>query len=162
MLPLLQAELHRRSMPHRFILTGEGPMESELRSLCPDAVFTGALGRVDVAEVFASADLFVFPSETDTAGNVVLEAQASGVPVIVSDRGGPKENVIAGISGIVCSTRDAAVWAGLMAPLLQSEDVRRRSSIEARQYALSRRWDSALAPLFDTYREMAARSARAA
>ena len=51
----------------------------ELADACPDAVFTGALGRDAVAEVFASADLFVFPSRTDTAGNVVLEAQASGL-----------------------------------------------------------------------------------
>ena len=67
-----------------------------------DTIFTGTLGREAVADVFASADLFVFPSRTDTAGNVVLEAQAAGLPVIVSDAGGPRENMRPGETGIVC------------------------------------------------------------
>jgi glycosyltransferase involved in cell wall biosynthesis len=64
-------------------------------------LFTGFLEGEELAGGYASADLFVFPSATDTFGNVVLEAQASGLPVIVSDQGGPKELMTDGETGVV-------------------------------------------------------------
>ena len=157
LLPALQNALRQRGIDHRLILTGEGPMHRELIDACPDAVFTGPLGREDVATVFASADLFVFPSETDTAGNVVLEAQAAGVPVAVSASGGPKENLWPEVSGVVCAGRDPHGWANRIALLCCSRDRRSEASLNARQYALSRRWDVALSPLYDAYRELSDR-----
>ena len=96
---LLQSRCVTLGLDHRLVVVGDGPLPRELAAACPDAVFTGMLGRDAVAEAFASADLFVFPSRTDTAGNVVLEAQASGLPVLVSDAGGPRENIIVGDHG---------------------------------------------------------------
>jgi glycosyltransferase involved in cell wall biosynthesis len=64
-------------------------------------LFTGYLAGEQLQRGYASADLFVFPSATDTFGNVVLEAQASGLPVIVSDEGGPQELMIDGETGLV-------------------------------------------------------------
>jgi glycosyltransferase involved in cell wall biosynthesis len=75
----LRDRLHAIGVEHRFVIVGQGPMTGELQRQMPDAIFTGVLSRVAVAEAFASADAFVFPSRTDTAGNVVLEAQASGL-----------------------------------------------------------------------------------
>lgn len=162
-LPLLQQALRARGINHQLVIAGEGPMQRELADECHDAIFTGPLGREHVAKVFASSDLFVFPSETDTAGNVVLEAQASGLPVIVSDRGGPQENLRIGLSGTVCSGRDPHRWADAVAPSCTSDAIRRLSSLAARDYALSRRWDTALAPLYASYRELAGqRASRAA
>lgn len=154
LLPELRAALWHQSMDHRLIVVGEGPYQGALAAACPDAVFTGALGREDVATAFASADVFVFPSETDTAGNVVLEAQASGLPVVVSNVGGPKENMCPGLTGLVCAAPGAVVWADQMAPILRSADLRMEMAERARQYAVSRRWDLALGPLFDAYREL--------
>ena len=77
-------------------------MRAELEGGDVDAVFTGTLQPDQVAVAMASADLFVFPSRTDTAGNVVLEAQASGLPVLVTDSGGPRENILDGQTGYVC------------------------------------------------------------
>ena len=163
LLPAFQASLLARGIDHRLILTGEGPMRAELAARCPGAVFTGSLSRDDVATAFASADVFVFPSQTDTAGNVVLEAQASGLPVAVSDEGGPRENMREGITGVVCPGTDAREWADLLAPLLVSAPMRASVGAAARQYATSRRWDVALAPLYETYREAVERvSPRAA
>src|SRR5262249_9003403 len=81
---------------HRLVLVGDGPLRKELEARCPDAIFMGTLSPDDVAVAMASADVFVFPSLTDTAGNVVLEAQASGLPVLVSQTGGPRENLSPG------------------------------------------------------------------
>jgi glycosyltransferase involved in cell wall biosynthesis len=77
------------------------------------ALFTGYLQGEALQQAFASADLFVFPSASDTFGNVVLEAQASGLPVIVSDAGGPQELMVAGETGMVFSAgnRDALIAA---------------------------------------------------
>jgi glycosyltransferase involved in cell wall biosynthesis len=157
LLPQLQDVLRRRRIDHRLIVTGEGPLQRELADACPDAIFTGPLGREGVARVFASADVFVFPSETDTAGNVVLEAQAAGIPVVVSDQGGPKENLWPGVSGMVCAGRDPEVWADAIAPLCGSRALRQAAAVKAREYAVSRSWDIALAPLYDAYRELSDR-----
>jgi glycosyltransferase involved in cell wall biosynthesis len=82
------------------------------------ALFTGYLAGEQLQRGYASADLFVFPSATDTFGNVVLEAQASGLPVIVSDEGGPQELMINGETGLVFragSTSDLATAIKLLA-----------------------------------------------
>jgi glycosyltransferase involved in cell wall biosynthesis len=106
-LPAISDHLHRRGLEPRFIIVGDGPLLPALRQALPDALFSGSLSRAAVAEAFASADCFVFPSSTDTAGNVVLEAQASGLPVIVSGTGGPRENMVAGSPGpcVIATTR---------------------------------------------------------
>jgi glycosyltransferase involved in cell wall biosynthesis len=158
----MQRHLHARGVEHRLILTGQGPMISELRRLLPDAVFTGTLTRAAVAEVFASADLFVFPSRTDTAGNVVLEAQASGVPVVVSDAGGPRENMLDVRTGVVCADTAAALWADAVEGLVRDAGRRHAMAAAAREYALSRRWPRSLQCLYRAYREIAADTAVAA
>ena len=150
----LSAHLQRRGLDHRLVFVGDGPIRRQLEEACPDAVFLGSLGRQAVAEAFASADIFVFPSTTDTAGNVVLEAQASGVPVVVSAYGGPKENLVPDRSGMVCGS-DTAEWAGAVSMLLMQTATRRRMGEAARSYALRRQWNQALAPLYDTYRAAA-------
>lgn len=154
LLPDLLHGLRERGVDHRLIVTGDGPMRRELSAACPDAVFTGTLGRDDVAEVFASADLFLFPSRTDTAGNVVLEAQASGLPVLVSGEGGPRENMRAGATGLVCDSTSASVWAELVARVLRDTSWRESMSRAAREYAVSRRWEVALEPLYRAYRDV--------
>jgi glycosyltransferase involved in cell wall biosynthesis len=84
-------------------IVGDGPYREEMaRELAGyPALFTGYLQGEELQRAYASADLFVFPSATDTFGNVVLEAQASGLPVIVTDVGGPRELMCDGETGIV-------------------------------------------------------------
>lgn len=92
------------------ILTGDGPHLGEMRERMKDlpCTFTGTLEGEDLATVYASSDLFVFPSTTDTFGNVVLEAQASGLPVVVTDSGGPQENLLPGKTGVVVRGNSAS------------------------------------------------------
>jgi glycosyltransferase involved in cell wall biosynthesis len=138
-------------------------MLPSLREALPDAVFTGVLSREAVAQAFASADLFVFPSRTDTAGNVVLESQASGLPVVVAGEGGPRENMLSGRTGAICYSDDADEWAVAIAGLLRRGDLQTMRAA-ARQYALTRRWERALEPLYRSYRDVysAAQAAAAA
>jgi glycosyltransferase involved in cell wall biosynthesis len=142
--------LEYAGVSHRLVVIGDGPMRSELAAGCPDAVFTGTLRPDDVATAMASADVFVFPSETDTAGNVVLEAQASGLPVLVSQRGGPAENMTHGETGFCCA--NLREFASRAADLLRKSARRRVFSEAARRYAMTRSWQTALEPLYRAYR----------
>lgn len=157
LLPGVRSALYRRGIDHRFVLVGDGPMRAELQARLPDAVFTGALSSQEVAVALASSDLFLFPSETDSAGNVVLEAQASGIPVLVSDRGGPKEYIRPNQTGCVCFAGDAEGFACHGASLLHEVRRRRQMSDAARAHALTLGWDAALQPLYQVYTEVAAR-----
>jgi glycosyltransferase involved in cell wall biosynthesis len=93
-------------------VVGDGPYLVELRMLIPEAIFTGYLLGEDLAAAYASADVFVFPSTTDTYGNVVVEALASGIPCVVSDEGGPASLVEEGVTGFVSRARNQADFAG--------------------------------------------------
>lgn len=158
----LSRRLHAMRIEHRLVIVGQGPLLPQLRSQLPDAVFTGVLSPEGVAQACASADLFVFPSRTDTAGNVVLEAQACGVPVVVSDAGGPRENIRPGRTGEVCTGTDVDDWAHTIAGVLGEPGRLTAMGQAAREYALQRQWSQALQPLFQTYTEVAARQAAAA
>jgi glycosyltransferase involved in cell wall biosynthesis len=156
--PLARA-LDAAGTSHRLVLVGDGPMRHELRSTCRDAVFAGTLAPDDVAVAMASADAFVFPSQTDTAGNVVLEAQASGLSVLVTDRGGPRENMRPGETGFVCG--DLPEFVRRATDVLRCAEKRRRFGEAARQYSLTRRWDAALEPLYRSYGALGAAPVRA-
>jgi len=149
---IVSRHLGYAGVAHRLVLIGDGPMRRELEALCPDAVFMGMLRSEDVGTALASGDVFLFPSRTDTAGNVVLEAQASGLPVLVSNVGGPQENLEHGRSGWICN--DVVDFARRAADLLARPRKRRQFSERAREYALNRRWSDALEPLYRAYREI--------
>ena len=89
--------------PIALAVIGDGPYRKEMEESLAGypVLFTGYLAGEQLQHGYASADLFVFPSATDTFGNVVLEAQASGLPVVVSDEGGPRELMIDGETGLV-------------------------------------------------------------
>ena len=90
----------QRSHPRaRFVLVGDGPLRATLQREHPDFVFCGTQTGRALAEHVASADLFLFPSRTETFGNVVLEAMASGVPVIAFDNGAAREHLRDGVHG---------------------------------------------------------------
>lgn len=122
---------------------GDGPYLKELRQLLPDAVFTGALSGEALAGAFASADLFLFPSTTDTFGNVIIEAMASGLPCIVSDQGGPKDLVEPGRTGYITRALDAEGFAQKASELLGHEELLREMRVNARAAVEKRDWREA-------------------
>lgn len=95
------------------IIAGNGPFLTELRDIlqdCPNVVFTGAVPRDTLPRLYNAADFFVFPSVTDTFGMVILEAQACGLPVVVSNQGGPKEIIEPSITGFVVTDQRKESW----------------------------------------------------
>jgi glycosyltransferase involved in cell wall biosynthesis len=122
---------------------GDGPHLTELRAAVPDAIFTGTLAGIELARAFAGADIFLFPSTTDTFGNVVLEALASGLPVIVSDRGGPKDLISHGITGLVTRALDADDFCSATERLIADAGLRRKMSVAAHAAVQNRDWKEA-------------------
>ncbi|MBT8339263.1 MAG: glycosyltransferase, partial [Desulfatitalea sp.] len=114
-------------------------------------LFTGYLKGEPLAVIYASADLFVFPSTTDTFGNVVLEAQASGLPVIVSDMGGPSENLIEGQTGLIYRSDDPNSLQAAMQTLLHDPDRRKAMGLAARTFVKTRSFENAFLQMWDLY-----------
>ena len=122
---------------------GEGPYLKELQSQLPEAWFTGALSGVELATAYASGDIFLFPSTTDTYGNVVVEAHASGLPTIVSDTGGPKELIKPGVNGLITRSLDADDFANAIEQLLNNPDLRKTMATAAHESVQNRAWSGA-------------------
>lgn len=129
--------------PVRPLFIGEGPYLAEMKRVLPDAIFTGYLTGDDLANAYASADLFVFPSTTDTFGNVVIEAQACGLPVIVSDVGGPRDLVQHGRDGFVTKALDVGELAESIRRLALDPALRERMGSAARARVETRDWSEA-------------------
>ena len=136
------------------IMVGSGPylneMKVDLNGL--PAIFTGFLEGDELAQAYASADIFIFPSTTDTFGNVVLEAQASGLPVIVSDEGGPKENLIPGKTGFIVPARNPGALSEAVFKLMNNPQQLKEMKQNARSYTEDRSFESAYAKLWESYR----------
>ena len=135
--------LAERGTPVRPLIVGDGPYLGEMQRLLGDSIFTGYLGGEDLARAYASADFFVFPSTTDTFGNVILEAQASGIPVIVSDVGGPRDLVDHGVDGFITKANDPGDLAAAIRRLAEDSALRAKLGAAARKRVEDRDWTEA-------------------
>ncbi len=133
----------------RFLILGHGAEEPWLREHLPGAEFPGVLRGIELARAYANMDLFVFPSHTDTFGNVVLEAFASGIPAIVTPNGGPSSIVSHGETGIVAHDRD---FAKSVIDLLSNPRRLSQMRLDARARALSASWDTVFEQVYEGYK----------
>jgi phosphatidylinositol alpha 1,6-mannosyltransferase len=150
----VDAILRERGVPYRLALVGDGPMRAELETGLPHAVFAGHQVGEALARWYASADVFVFPSTTETLGNVVLEALASGLPAVVVDRGGPQDLVDSGVTGFVARANDPADIADRVESLLRDPALRARMSRAARTAAAERDWGAINGRLIESYADV--------
>lgn len=138
----------------RFLIVGHGGDEAWLRERLNHAEFTGVLRGEALAAAYANMDLFVFPSHTDTFGNVVLEALASGVPAVVTPDGGPRTIVRDHVTGrIVPDEEFAAAVAGILGDRTTHMAMREA----ARAYALTASWDSVFEGVYAVYEQLPAK-----
>ena len=137
--------LRKEGLGVQLFIVGHGPYSEALAKSLPEAIFTGHLTGKQLATAYASADIFVFPSTTDTFGNVILEAQASGLPVVVSDSGGPKELVTDEANGLVTKSHDVEDFTRAIRELVTNRALRERMANSARESITERSWPSAFA-----------------
>lgn len=136
---------------YEFCIVGEGSERLWLQQNLSSAVFRGLLKGDVLADAYAQMDALLFPSETDTFGNVVLEAAASGVPALVSADGGPKYLVEHGVTGFVASS--AEDYAEAIFKLAASKALRVEMGGAAREAARSRSWNAVFEGMYQNYRD---------
>ncbi len=134
-----------------FVVAGDGPEARRIRGDLSFARHLGFLGRGALADLYADADLFVFPSPTETCGLVALEAMASGLPVVASDRGGVRNSVRDGITGFMLPAGDSAAFARRIVELAESPTLRNAMSQAARAFAVGWDWSRELDELEGVY-----------
>lgn len=161
LLPLLEQQLLRMGFSRfRFLIVGHGSEEGMLRARLRSADFAGVLRGEDLARACANMDLLVFPSHTDTFGNVVLEALASGVPAIVTPHGGPRHIVQHGVTGFVAPATDGAAepedqaFAEAASVSMRDHELHRKMARAAREYAMTCSWDAVFDGVYRGYQEM--------
>jgi phosphatidylinositol alpha 1,6-mannosyltransferase len=155
LLPRLQRELSAAGLPVRFCIIGHGSEEEALRRELPGAEFTGVLRGAELSRAYANMDLFVFPSHTDTFGNVVLEALSSGVPAVVTPHGGPRFIVQPGETGAIAQDAD---FARAIAELLRNPAHLAAMRLKSRAYALNCSWDAVFDRVYTAYNPLLCRT----
>jgi glycosyltransferase involved in cell wall biosynthesis len=134
-----------------FLIVGEGNEREWLEENMKHGVFTGFLEGEELAQAYANMDVFVFPSETDSFGNVIQEANASGAPCLVTNSGGPKYIVKHRETGFVCENDDEFIKYSL--DLMDNRAKLLKMKEASREFALSRSWESVFESVYETYRE---------
>ena len=136
------------------IITGDGPYMEKCKQLFPeDTIYTGFLKGRELAEIYASSDIFVCPSSTETFGNVVLEAMASGLAVIGADAGGVGEIIRHGANGLKFAARNSEELEQCMEELIRDIDARDYLKNSAREYSRNKSWDKIFCGLLDIYQQ---------
>ena len=140
--------LNAEGASFKLILVGDGPSREKLESMGIDNVlFLGYKSGRELQEIYASADLFVFPSATETFGNVILEAMCSGLPVVAARAGGVKDNVIDRYNGITFQPGDHLDMARAINMLLLDKTMHSQFVSNAVEYAMTKTWEG----IFDQF-----------
>jgi len=138
-----------------WLIIGDGPLREELETQAPgNMTFTGYLDGDRLAEVYAASDLFVFPSASETFGNVVLESLASGTPVIGAKSGGVQNIIKPGVTGLLCNPGNVHDFSEAILQLLTNEPLRGKMGTSGRNYALTQSWDHILNNLIFHYTDV--------
>jgi phosphatidylinositol alpha 1,6-mannosyltransferase len=143
-----------RGIPIRCLIVGKGPAREMLEAELPEAVFLGHQKGNELSRAYASADIFVFPSFTETFGNVTLEAMASGLPAVCADATGSRSLVIPGRTGFLAPPDDAEVFAAHVERLVTDKTLRTSMSKAARTEAATYAWPRVLGSIVGYYLEV--------
>lgn len=133
----------------RIVVVGDGSEVAWLKNHLRHGEFPGVLRGAELARAYADMDVFVFPSRTDTFGNVVQEAAASGVPAVVTNEGGPKNLVVPGTTGYVAETNEQFIAKVL--ELARDPELRRKMGTAARERVAGISWDAAFEKTYLAY-----------
>lgn len=146
-------KLNDTNISIKALIVGDGPARKELQQMLPEAHFTGFITGEKLAKAYASSDIFLFPSDTETFGNVTLEAMSSGLPSVVADATGSKSLIEPEVTGFLIPPRNTVEFAKAVKKIAENNELRKRMGMTARQKALSYSWDSVNSELLKNYRE---------
>jgi len=138
----------------RFLVVGEGPERPWLQKRMPDAIFTGFLCDEPLGRAYASSDIFFNPSQTETFGNVTLEAIASGLPVVCADATGSRSIINHGETGLLSRSGSEDDFASLLETLVENPQQRAAYGAAAREASQSYCWDAVMGGLLASYYEV--------
>lgn len=145
--------LRARRVPHHIMIVGEGPAHEELTQLLPEATFTGHLNGIDLARAYASSDIFFFPSTTETFGNVVLEAMASGLPCVCVQATGSADLVAHGKNGYLIAPEDTGGLIECVERLATDQLLREEMGNHSLRLAHDYRWEALMEKMVEYYAE---------
>lgn len=148
--------LHAASPLIKTMVVGDGPAAEELHATMPDTIFLGHQSGTDLSRAYASSDIFMFPSISETFGNVTLEAQASGVPVVAANAQGNKSLIDHGHNGYLVTPRDTAEFTDRILKLVNDGELRMKMSQNALIFAGNFTWDNIFSGLKQDYIEAVA------
>lgn len=151
LIELEKALLEKGRTNFRFLIVGEGNEREFLQKNMQQADFTGFLDGEDLYTAYANMDVFVFPSETDAFGNVIQEANAAGMPCLVTNQGGPKFIVRHGETGFVCENFDDFVKYSL--ELMDNPEKLAELRKKSREFALTRSWEAVFESVYRAYHD---------
>lgn len=125
----------------KLVVVGDGPLRESLKKKCPDAIFAGKKSGLELAEYYASADIFVFPSLTETFGNVTIEAMASGLAVVAYQHAAAGDLIISGHNGITVDPGDEHAFIQAVCTTLMNQSLIRRLGYAAIATAKQQSWE---------------------
>ncbi len=149
--------LRAAGAPVRALVVGDGPERASLERRLPGGLFEGFLVGEALPKAYASADVFLFPSDTETFGSVTLEAMASGLPTVCADATGSRSLVEPGVTGALAPVGDVEALTAAVLQLARDAALRRRMGEAARRRSLLFSWDEAMAGALSRYRALAGR-----
>jgi glycosyltransferase involved in cell wall biosynthesis len=151
------AELARRGVPHHLLVVGDGPARAEFEGLVPGATFAGFQTGHDLGRAYASFDMFLNPSITETFGNVTLEAMACAVPPVAAAATGASSLVENGVSGRLVTPGNSGAFADALQAYVQDPALREAHGAESFRRAQAFDWDAINDSVIDRYLKIAGR-----
>ena len=151
--------IEKNKLNYHFIIAGDGVARESLEKQMPNASFLGTLKHQQLASIYASSDVFLFPSVTETFGNVVLEAMASGLPCVIADSGGSKDFIAHGINGFKCNPYDAPEYLKCIVEIIEQPALAKLLSINGIETSKKYIWENLAWEYFKDLKSLAHKAA---
>ncbi|MDD3063123.1 MAG: glycosyltransferase family 1 protein [Massilibacteroides sp.] len=134
--------IKKRKLNYNLLVVGEGVARKEIEKQMPEALFLGHRGHTELASLYASSTVFFFPSVTETFGNVVLEAMASGIPCVVADKGGSRDFVDDGVNGFRCNPYNVEAFLEKIMLIIEQPKLARQFSEKGLEQSRKYVWEN--------------------